>query len=143
MGVNKFLNWPLPFGPGAQHEQSGWRFRVVDDGRELVLQADEGEGWTDLYGMLADPVPLIDVETVNWWTSTSPRSPFVTGLRVGSQSADGTRTSLSDWGELALTRRTPSASTRTPVTREQVPQLLAEHFQLTGFTLDGDGRLVR
>lgn len=134
---------PLPFGPGAEHEQSGWRFRVVDDGAELVLQTDEGEGWIDLYGLLAQPVPLIDVETVNWWTSTNPRSPFVTGLMVSSQTAEGTRTSLSDWHELALTERTPSAAIVTPVARDELPELLAERFAIAGFVLDVDGRLVR
>ena len=29
---------PLPFGAGEEHEQSGWRFRVVEEGEELVLQ---------------------------------------------------------------------------------------------------------
>ena len=29
---------PIPFGPGEEHEQEGWRFRVVQDGEELVLQ---------------------------------------------------------------------------------------------------------
>jgi N-hydroxyarylamine O-acetyltransferase len=33
---------PLPFGPGSEHEQSGWRFRVAADGEELVLQAGDG-----------------------------------------------------------------------------------------------------
>jgi N-hydroxyarylamine O-acetyltransferase len=134
---------PLPFGPDGQHEQAGWRYRVVEEGGELVLQTDEGDGWFDVYGMLPDPVPLIDVETINWWTSTSPRSPFVTGLMVASQSSDGTRTSLSDWGGLALSRKTPSTATSSPVGRDQVPGLLAEHFGLAGFTLGDDGRLVR
>jgi arylamine N-acetyltransferase len=88
-------------------------------------------------------VPPIDVETINWWTSTHPRSPFVTGLMVCSQSDDGTRTSLSDWEGLALTERTPSATTVTPVAREAVPELLSTRFELGGFSLDGDGRLIR
>ena len=29
---------PIPFGPGGPYEQSGWHFRVVEDGSELVLQ---------------------------------------------------------------------------------------------------------
>lgn len=141
-GLGTLLD-PLPFGPGVEHEQSGWRFRVVQDGPELVLQTDEGEGWIDLYGLLEEPVPPIDVETINWWTSTHPRSPFVTGLMVCSQSGDGTRTSLSDWDGLALTERTPGATTVTPVAREAVPELLATRFELSSFALDRDGRLIR
>ncbi len=33
---------PIPFGPGEIHEQSGWRFRVVEEGQELVLQTADG-----------------------------------------------------------------------------------------------------
>ena len=77
---------PIPFGPGGEHEQSGWRYRVVEDGPELVLQsiAQSGE-WVDLYGFVPEPVPLIDVVTSNWYTCTHPRSPFVTGLIVSAQ----------------------------------------------------------
>jgi N-hydroxyarylamine O-acetyltransferase len=135
---------PIPFGAGEVHEQSGWRFRVVDDGQELVLQTRSRESdWTDLYGFVPQPVPLVDVETSNWFTSTHPRSPFVTGLIVSTQAPDGTRTSLSDWNELALTEQTPTSSTVTPIPRGAIPQLLEARFGLTGFTLNGDGRIAR
>jgi N-hydroxyarylamine O-acetyltransferase len=133
---------PLPFGPCGEHEQSGWRFRIVQDGPELVLQAREGEDWIDLYGMLEQPVAPVDVETINWWTSTHPRSPFVTGLMICTQTGDGTRTSLSDWDQLALSERTPMTSKLTPLAREALPELLAERFGLAGFALDAAGRLV-
>jgi N-hydroxyarylamine O-acetyltransferase len=135
---------PIPFGAGEVHEQSGWRFRVVDDGQELVLQTRSRESdWTDLYGFVPQPVPLVDVETSNWFTSTHPRSPFVTGLIVSTQAPDGTRTSLSDWNELALTEQTPTSSTVTPIPRGAIPRLLEARFGLTGFTLNGDGRIAR
>lgn len=135
---------PLPFGSDAASEQSGWRFRVVEDGPELVLQtASAADEWVDVYGFVPQPVPFIDVETSNWWTSTHPRSPFVTGLAVSLQGDDGTRTSLSDWGELALTERTPTGTRITPVARDAVPELLATRFALGGFALGVDGHLVR
>jgi N-hydroxyarylamine O-acetyltransferase len=132
---------PLPFGPGAAHDQSGWRFRVIEDGQELVLQTAEGEEWVDLYGFVPQPVPFVDVETSNWWASTNPRSPFVTGLIAGIQREDGARISLSDWNGLALTEQTPTERTFTPVPAESVPGLLAERFALTGFSWGADGRL--
>jgi N-hydroxyarylamine O-acetyltransferase len=134
---------PLPFGPGAAHEQSGWHYRIVEDGAELVLQSMEGEEWVDLYGFPPQPVPFIDLETSNWWVSTHPRSPFVSGLMVSIQENDGTRTSLTDRSELALTEQTPVGRTVTPVTPEVVPELLATRFALDGFALDHDGLLVR
>jgi N-hydroxyarylamine O-acetyltransferase len=120
----------------------GWSYRIVEDGRELVLQQLEHDAWTDLYGFVPEPAPLIDVETSNWWVSTSPRSPFVSGLMVARQHADGTRTALRDWGGATLTEATPSGSTSTEVPREQLPELLAERFSLPGFVLGADERLV-
>ena len=133
---------PIPFGPGDVHEQSGWRFRVVEDGQELVLQTADDADWLDLYAFIPQPVPLVDAETSNWFTSSNPRSPFVTGLIVATQQRDGTRTSMSDWSELAITEQTPAGSTVTPVSREAIPQILDERFGLPGFELNDDGRVV-
>jgi N-hydroxyarylamine O-acetyltransferase len=133
---------PLPFGPGDAHEQSGWRFRVIEDGRELVLQTIEDGQWVDVYGFIPQPDPQVDLETSNWWVCTHPHSPFVTGLVASTQSEDGVRTTLSDWGELALTVHSPTAHTITPLQRDAIPQVLAERFGLDGFTLDDDGRVV-
>ncbi|MGO9819323.1 MAG: arylamine N-acetyltransferase family protein [Solirubrobacteraceae bacterium] len=134
---------PIPFGPGPVQELSGWRVRVVEDGPELVLQAWEDGSWADLYGFVPEPVPLVDIATSNWYTCTHPRSPFVTGLIVAIQRADGTRVSLSDWDDLALCEQTPSATTVTPVTRAEIPGLLESLFGLPGFAQGADGRTVR
>jgi N-hydroxyarylamine O-acetyltransferase len=133
---------PIPFGPGRVHEQLGWRFRVVADGPELVLQTQVGSRWNDLYAFEPKPVPLIDVELSNWYTCTHPRSRFVTGLIVSRQRADGRRESLSDWSELSLIEETPEERMVTPVQRRDVPELLATRFGLDGFRLRGDGHLV-
>ncbi|MCW3029045.1 MAG: putative acetyltransferase [Solirubrobacterales bacterium] len=133
---------PLPFGAGEEHHQSGWRYRVVADGAELVLQTADRDDWVDMYGFLPEPVPMVDVETSNWFTATHPRSPFVSGLSVGAQAADGTRAWLSDWSGLALEVRTPTDRSLTPVALEDVPQLLADRFGLAGFALEPDDRLV-
>jgi N-hydroxyarylamine O-acetyltransferase len=135
---------PLPFAVGAEGEQSGWGFRITEDGVELVLQGLEEGEWVDLYGFVPEPVPLIDVEMSNWWVSTHPRSPFVTGLIVSGQDAEGRRTTVGDWGELTLTERSPRETKVTAIEREEVPELLAERFGLGGFALDADGKkLVR
>ncbi|HTU84886.1 MAG TPA: arylamine N-acetyltransferase [Solirubrobacteraceae bacterium] len=124
---------PIPFGPGGPYEQSGWRFRVVPDGPELVLQTAQDGDWVDLYGFLPDPVPLIDVETSNWFTCTHPRSPFVTGLIVHMQRPDGTRLTLSDWDGLSLTEETPARASVLPVEPSEVDELIAVRFGLDGF----------
>ncbi len=141
---NGTLLEPIPFGSGATHEQGGWRFRIVTEGPEHILQTTGASGWTDLYGFAPEPVPTVDVETSNWFASTHPRSPFVTGLIVSTQGRDGSRAMLSDWTGLKLTEETAggSARTETPVVPEQIPQLLERRFGLGGFRLDGGGRVV-
>jgi N-hydroxyarylamine O-acetyltransferase len=124
---------PIPFGPGGPHEQAGWRFRVVHDGPELVLQTVQNDDWVDLYGFIPEPVPFIDVETSNWFTSTYPRSPFVTGLIVSAGRADGSRLTLSDWDGLSLTEETPAGAEVRPVERSEVDDLIAARFGLDGF----------
>ena len=140
---NGTLLEPIPFGPGAVHEQSGWRFRIVADGREHVLQTEAPSGWTDLYGFIPEPVPRIDLETSNWYTATHPSSSFVTGFIVAAHRPDGSVLVLSDWDELSLSERTPAGATETPVRREDVPGLLASHFGLPGFAVGEGGRIVR
>jgi N-hydroxyarylamine O-acetyltransferase len=136
---------PLPWGPGEEHEQAGWRFRVIEREPEWIVQTvdhDDGE-WVDLYGFLPQPAAAIDIEMSNWWTSTNPESRFVSGFLVSRQWLDGRRLILSDWGELGLLERTPDTSRTTPVERAEVPALLAERFELDGFTVGLDGRLAR
>lgn len=134
---------PLPFETGGVHEQAGWRYELVRDGEELVLRGAAGDQWEDLYGFVPRAVPAVDLELSNWYTSAHPESAFVTGIVVANVSGDGTRRTLSDWGELAISVRTPSSTTVTPIGRDEVPGALREHFGLAGFRIGEDGRLVR
>jgi N-hydroxyarylamine O-acetyltransferase len=140
---NGTLLEPIPFGPGGIHDQSGWRFRVIADGSEHVLQAAREGAWGDLYGFVPEPVPRVDLETSNWFTATHPRSPFVTGLIVAAHGADGSLVTMSDWNGLSLTEETPTAKTVTAIDRSDVPRLLESRFGLPGFALADSGRIVR
>ena len=133
---------PLPFTPGEEQQQAGWRFRLHWKDPELVLQSIHEGRWTDLYSFAPEPVPPVDVEVSSWWASTHPRSPFVTGLIVASQSGDGTRLSLSDWDGLSLTEQTPDGALVTPLSREEIPAVLSERFGLPGFAVGPGGRIV-
>jgi N-hydroxyarylamine O-acetyltransferase len=124
---------PIPFGTREVHEQSGWRFRVIDDGPEQVLQTAQNGDWIDLYGFVPEPVPFIDLETSNWFTCTHPRSPFVNGLIVSMVREDATRVSLSDWQSLSLTEETPAGRSVHAVEPDEVDELIATHFGLAGF----------
>jgi N-hydroxyarylamine O-acetyltransferase len=122
---------PIPFGPGGPYEQSGWSYRIIEEGPLLVLQTGSAEGWSDLYAFHPEPVPEIDIEVGNWWVCTNPYSPFVTRVLVTEHGADGSRTTLSDFsGEMVLSVQTPTGSKREPVARETVPELLERRFGL-------------
>ena len=58
--------------------QGAWAFRLVDDGDVRVLWGLRAEGWLDLYAFTDEPQLPVDYEVANHFTSTWPRSPFVT-----------------------------------------------------------------
>ncbi len=140
---NGTLLEPIPFEPGGEYAQSGWRFRLVSDGCEHVLQTADGSGWQDVYGFVPDPVPLIDIQTSNWYTCTYPGSPFVTGLIATVNRPDGTRITLNDRQGLMLATHAPSGRTARDVAWGEVPRLLEEVFGLPGFALGDNGRITR
>jgi N-hydroxyarylamine O-acetyltransferase len=122
---------PIPFGPGGPYEQSGWTFRVVEDGAELVLQRLDGDDWGDVYAFSRTPSPMVDIEVSNWFVSTHPASPFVTGVIVSRRPEDGSSEILSNWsGELVLVTETPEGSTSIPISQADLPELIASRFGL-------------
>lgn len=134
------LSEPIPFGPGEEFVQFGWRRRIIPDGDELVLQAVRGdEGWEDVYSFVPAPVRMVDIEVNNWFVCTNPRSRFVRGLVVTRHREDGSRIVLSDWsGTLRLLEQTAAGEAAREFRRAEIPTLLAE-FGLPGWTLDGRG----
>ena len=71
---------PMPIEPGRDVDHFGWRFRLVDDGENRVLQARRPTGWADLYAFTFEPQHAIDYELANHYTSTHPSSPFTRTL---------------------------------------------------------------
>lgn len=134
---------PIPFGPSGVQQQSGWKFQVVEEGEQLVLQTLTPEGWSDVYAFLPRPAMRIDIEVSNWFMCTSPRSPFVFGLIASKNHADGRRDAMHDWsGTLHVIASDPERMTAAPEHREAIPALLADRFGLPGFELDRDGRVM-
>ena len=78
---------PIPFETGFETDQSGWRYRLVQDGAELVLQTFVDGAWADMYGFVPEPVPHVDLVVNNWYTATYPESPFVNGVMAGLRDA--------------------------------------------------------
>jgi N-hydroxyarylamine O-acetyltransferase len=132
---------PVPFEVGAETDQSGWLYRLIEDGPELVLQVCQDGVWTDMYGLIPEPVPVIDVEVSNWYTSTHPTSSFVTGVFVGRRSRDRCLSLFVYEQAVLVERPVGEASEVTEVARPDLPRLLAERFGIEEVTLSADGRL--
>jgi N-hydroxyarylamine O-acetyltransferase len=142
-GLGTLLD-PIPFGPAPDtvYEQSGWNYRVVEDGSELVLQTRGPDGWSDVYGFVPIRVPRIDIEVSNWWICTNPRSPFVFGLIASINHADGRREAISDWsGPLQAMVMTPDGIESSEQPRTVIPDKL-QQFGLPGFQLGENGRVL-
>jgi N-hydroxyarylamine O-acetyltransferase len=132
---------PVPFEVGVESDQSGWRYRLVEDGPEFVLQVFQDGAWVDMYGFVPEPVPVIDVEVSNWYTATHPTSSFVTGVLIGRRSADRCLSLFVFEQAVLVERPVGGASEVAEVPRTEVPGLLAERFGIEGVTLGPDGRL--
>jgi len=134
---------PVPFEAGAESDQSGWRYRLVEDDAELVLQVFQDGEWADLYGFVPEPAPRADIEVNNWYTSTHPESQFVTGLFFGARRVDRCLTLFVSEQAVLIDRGVGEASNVTEVGIDQVPALLAERFGIAGaVACDGRVRLA-
>ncbi len=71
---------PIPFDDDGPVQQGAWAFRLADDGDVRVLWGLRADGWLDLYSFTQEPQLPVDYEVANHYTSTWPRSPFVTKI---------------------------------------------------------------
>lgn len=67
---------PIPFLPGEVAEQFAWKYRVISESPNYVLQSWLPEGWKDLYWFGLEEHYPIDFEVGNYFTSTNPESIF-------------------------------------------------------------------
>jgi N-hydroxyarylamine O-acetyltransferase len=133
---------PLPFATGIAMDQSGWRYRLVEDRPELVLQVFQDGGWTDMYGFVPEPAQPVDIEVNNWFTSTHPDSGFVTGVHAGWRSPERCLSLFFSEQAVLVERPVGGPSGVTEVPLSEVPGLLATRFGLDGVSVGDGGRLV-
>ena len=76
---NGTLLEPIPFGPGAEYGQSGWRFRIVRDGDEDVLQTADGSGGVMSTGSCPSRCRSSTSRRATGSPAPIPESPFVAG----------------------------------------------------------------
>ena len=133
---------PVPFETGAESDQSGWRYRVVADGPELVLQVFQDGDWSDMYGFVPEPAEQVDIEVNNWFTATHPESPFVTGVMAGLRSPERCLTLFVNEQAVLIERAVLGESTVSEIPLHDVPDLLAARFGIEGVVFGDGGRLV-
>jgi N-hydroxyarylamine O-acetyltransferase len=118
---------PVALHPDAEAVQFAWKYRVVTEGANYVLQSWYPQGWLDLYAFDLEEQHPVDYEVANHFTSTYPRSPFVTTLRVQFPGPQ-VRTMLVN---RILTERTPEGATETGVGDDgAILDVLAKRFGL-------------
>jgi N-hydroxyarylamine O-acetyltransferase len=132
---------PVPLEAGVEVEQSGWRYRIMEDGPQLVLQVFNDDAWTDCYGFVPEPAQMVDIEVNNWYTSTHPESGFVTGIIAGARRVDRCVSLFAGDQPVLVERPVGGSSTVTSLGIEEVPAVLAELLGISGVSLGADGRL--
>ncbi len=119
---------PLPLEGDGDVRQGGWRFRLVRDGRERVLQNASPDGWRDLYGFTLEPQLPIDYVVANHYTSTHPDSSFTRMSVVQKTRADGAEALR---GDVLQTMRPGEAIVEAPApTGDALLALLRTRFGL-------------
>ena len=119
---------PISFDDDRPVRQGAWAFRLADDGDVRVLWGLRADGWLDLYSFTLEPQLPVDYEVANHYTSTWPRSPFVTKI-IAQRSGLDERWMLID-DELRVER--PDGTERwTVASSEERLSVLADRFELT------------
>jgi N-hydroxyarylamine O-acetyltransferase len=93
---------------------------VAAEGGERVLQRRHQDRWEDLYVFAPEARHPVDFEVGNWYTSTHPRSPFVTAA-VAQRATPEARHSLRNL--TYATRRGQVVESRTIDRGELLPLL--------------------
>lgn len=119
---------PLELVPDLEQPTPHEPFRLVrrDDG-DWRLQLFAADAWQTLYRFNLQPQFPADYRVGNWWTSTNPGSPFVTGLTAARAPA-GRRLTLRN--RQFTQRITGGAATlkRTLATTTEIRAVLQDEF---------------
>lgn len=104
--------------------------------RRLVLlngnyyhQARLNGEWENLYEFSLEPMPLIDREVANWYTSTHPTSHFRSRLYVARSASQGRRVTLLN-DEFSIREADGQATKTQLASHEELMATLDEHFGL-------------
>jgi N-hydroxyarylamine O-acetyltransferase len=119
-----------PTGPvplhGAGTRTTAGTYRVAQEKTLTVLQRRRQGLWADLYAFNPEPALPVDYEVANWYTSTHPRSRFVTTLTVQISRPEARHVLRA----LRYTVTQGDESETREMGAEELPALLRERFGL-------------
>lgn len=119
---------PIRLADGETSAQDGWTYRLDRDGDDAwLLRSRHPDGWFDLYSFALEPHRRVDYDTYNYYTSTSPSSPF-TRRAVAMYTEPQARHALLGH-ELTTTHPDGTAETR-HLTPDELADTLAGTFSI-------------
>ena len=124
IGLSAPLKWETDVEQSTPHEPR----RLIRRGEYLVHQVRIGAEWNDVFQFTPDPVPPVDYEVANWFTSRNPRSHFLANLIVTRVRPDG-RVLLFN-REFTQRRNDGSIDKREVTSADEILTLLSTHFDL-------------
>jgi N-hydroxyarylamine O-acetyltransferase len=102
--------------------------RLLQRGALVVHQTLHDGTWVDVYQFSLDPVPTIDFELGNWFTSTHPQSRFRLNLTAARAGSDCRYALLNR--EFTIRYADGRAEKRLLTTPDELLAVLADHFGL-------------
>jgi N-hydroxyarylamine O-acetyltransferase len=122
-------NTPLALDSRAPQGGSAGTYQFVEVDRDLLLQLETDEGWTDCYRVTASEPQTVDYEMANWWVATRPGAFLRENLLVGRATATVRMTLFNR--ELSLRRPRLAAPEKSTLTqRSELADVLADGFGL-------------
>jgi N-hydroxyarylamine O-acetyltransferase len=124
------LDRPLPFETDVEHATAMGRFMLTQTAGMLSLNVKQPAGWRTAYVFNLEPQFPSDYELANWYTSTSPRAPFV-GTLIMERLTRDRRYKLVNNRLIIETRNAEVASERVIGSAEEFGQVLDQTFHIS------------
>ncbi|MBI3818927.1 MAG: arylamine N-acetyltransferase [Planctomycetes bacterium] len=122
------LTVPLELGVEGEQATPHEPGKLVYKNGDILLQSRGGDAWRDLYECSLEPVPAVDFEVANWYTSAHPQSFFVNNL-IAAIPAPGLRYSLFN-REFTILHADGRVEKREIADAVELLSVLSEYFHL-------------
>jgi N-hydroxyarylamine O-acetyltransferase len=130
VGFGAFLlDRPLPFDTDIERRTAMGTFLLTRAGGVFSLNVNQPAGWRTAYIFNLEPQLPSDYEVANWYTSTSPRAPFV-GTLIMERLTSDRRYKLVDRRLMVQTRDGVVVDERVINSADEFGQVLDQTFRI-------------